>query len=114
MYIARVILQKIWYNEYMVNTPHKMPEDLRRAIASSPKATVVWQDITPLARNEWICWVISGMKAETRSIRIKKALSKLSSGMRRPCCWIGCVHRTDKPISSSQKYILGKLSKKRP
>lgn len=72
---------------------HKIPTDLRDAIESTPKAQAIWQDITPLARNEWICWVISGKKAETRTIRIKKAISKLSSGMRRPCCWAGCVHR---------------------
>ncbi len=72
---------------------HKMPEDFRKAIVVSPKALAIWEDITPLARNEWICWVTSGKKVETRSIRIKKALSKLNSGMRRPCCWAGCIHR---------------------
>lgn len=74
-------------------TVHKLPEDLRKALASSPKSYAVWEDITPLARNEWICWVISGKREETRGIRIKKALSKLKDGMRRPCCWAGCPHR---------------------
>jgi len=72
--------------------PHKMPQDLRRALSSSA-VKGVWDDITPLARNEWICWVISAKKAETRDIRINKALSKLKGGMRRPCCWAGCGHR---------------------
>ena len=179
---------------------HKLPEDLRKAIARVPAAKAVWDDITPLARNEWTCphtcfviasshimrtcfmyiylkanrmeictlalritwgedlpnttterihqlnlehhlrydtmkrittrstldianrrsrkaamlsrnwnaeyqqvfnnktgvgvhWVISGKKAETRAIRIKKGISKLKSGMRRPCCWAGCSHR---------------------
>lgn len=72
---------------------HTMPDDLRKALASSRGALALWQDITPLARNEWICWVVSGKKAETRIIRIKKAVSKLEGGMRRPCCWAGCVHR---------------------
>jgi len=72
---------------------HKTPIDLKKAIAFSQKASLVWEDITPLARNEWICWVISGKKAETRNIRIKKAISKMSGGMRRPCCWAGCPHR---------------------
>jgi uncharacterized protein YdeI (YjbR/CyaY-like superfamily) len=72
---------------------HKLPTDLRKAIISSKAAKAVWEDITPLARNEWICWVISGAKAETRGIRIKKAISKLAGGMRRPCCWAGCPHR---------------------
>jgi uncharacterized protein YdeI (YjbR/CyaY-like superfamily) len=74
-------------------TVHKLPADLRKVIAASPKIKALWEDITPLARNEWICWVTSGKKAETRDIRIQKALSKLSSGMRRPCCWAGCIHR---------------------
>jgi uncharacterized protein YdeI (YjbR/CyaY-like superfamily) len=72
---------------------HRVPADLQKALASSPRALSAWEDITPLARNEWICWVISGKKAETRDIRIEKALSKLKGGMRRPCCWSGCPHR---------------------
>ncbi|MFA5954474.1 MAG: YdeI/OmpD-associated family protein [Patescibacteria group bacterium] len=72
---------------------HKVPADFRRAIGSTPRAKAVWDDITPIARNEWICWVTSGKKAETRNIRIAKALSKLSGGMRRPCCWASCPHR---------------------
>ncbi len=72
---------------------HELPADLREALVSAPKALVVWEDITPLARNEWICWVTSGKKEETRGIRIEKALSKLKGGMRRPCCWAGCPHR---------------------
>lgn len=87
---------------------HKMPEDLRRAIVSTPAARVVWENITPLARNEWICWVMSGKKAETRNIRIKKALSKLKGGMRRPCCRAGCIHRANKPMAPWQKFVLGR------
>ena len=73
---------------------HEMPADLRKAIISTPAAKAVWEDITSLARNEWICWVTSSKKVETRGIRIKKALSKLSGGMRRPCCWVGCSHHS--------------------
>ena len=72
---------------------HKTPADLRKAIASSPATKAAWEGITPLARNEWICWITSGKKAETRSIRIEKALSKLEGGMHRPCCSAGCNHR---------------------
>lgn len=74
-------------------TVHKMPADLEKAITIVPAVQTLWQDITPLARNEWICWVTSGKKAETRDIRINKAISKMKGGMRRPCCWAGCVHR---------------------
>lgn len=72
---------------------HSLPADLRRAIQSDPRTRALWEGITPLARNEWICWVTSGKKAETRGIRIAKALSKMRGGMRRPCCWPGCPHR---------------------
>ena len=72
---------------------HTISPDLRKAIMSAPKVFALWEDITPLARNEWICWVTSGAKAETRVIRIEKALSKMKGGMRRPCCWAGCPHR---------------------
>jgi uncharacterized protein YdeI (YjbR/CyaY-like superfamily) len=79
--------------EITTSAVHKLPKDLQKAIISTPTARAVWEDITPLARNEWICWVVSGKKMETRGIRIKKTLSKLKSGMRRPCCWAGCPHR---------------------
>ncbi len=74
-------------------TVHVLPVDFKSAINSSPKVHALWEDITPLARNEWICWVLSGKLAETRAIRIAKAISKMSDGMRRPCCWAGCIHR---------------------
>lgn len=74
-------------------TVHKLPADLRAAIIASPKVHTLWENITPLARNEWICWVTSGKLAETRNIRITKGISKMSDGMRRPCCWAGCTHR---------------------
>ncbi len=72
---------------------HEMPADFQKAIVSDPKVLALWEDITPLARNEWICWVISGALAETRVKRIKVGMSKMHSGMRRPCCWAGCSHR---------------------
>ncbi len=80
-------------NKLASGTVHKLPNDLRKAITSTPAVKALWEDITPLARNEWICWVISGKKEETLDIRIKKALSKMKGGMRRPCCWAGCIHR---------------------
>ncbi|MCC6934476.1 MAG: YdeI/OmpD-associated family protein [Candidatus Yanofskybacteria bacterium] len=75
------------------NAVHKAPADLRAAIESDPKARSVWADITPLARNEWICWVTSAKQSETRERRIAVGLDKMRKGMRRPCCWAGCPHR---------------------
>jgi len=94
-------------------TAHKLPDDLRKALTSSSKALLAWEDITPLARNEWICWVESVKQQETRKEHIKRAVTELVEGKRRPCCWIGCVHRRDKQVSPSQKFILSKRSKKK-
>lgn len=76
-----------------VENLHKLPSDFKKAILASPKAKKIWDTVTPLAKNEWICWVTSGKLLETRNIRIKKGISKMSGGMRRPCCWVGCPHR---------------------
>ena len=72
---------------------HKLPSDLRKALTSPPKALAAWEDITPLARNEWICWIDSAKKSETREKRIMQAKDNLTAGKRRPCCWPGCPHR---------------------
>jgi uncharacterized protein YdeI (YjbR/CyaY-like superfamily) len=89
---------------------HDLPLDLRQALSSDPKALATWEELTPLARNEWICWVISVKKPETRREHVERVGADLNDGKRRPCCWMGCVHRTDKPLSRSQKYLLGKRS----
>jgi uncharacterized protein YdeI (YjbR/CyaY-like superfamily) len=72
---------------------HDLPADLREALKQDAQALATWFDITPLARNEWICWVESAKKSETRRKRIDWGRSTLSEGKRRPCCWPGCSHR---------------------
>jgi len=72
---------------------HKMPSDLRKTITSFSKVLKVWEDITLLAKNEWICWIESAKKEETRISRIKRTGTELMKGKRRPCCWGGCNHR---------------------
>lgn len=91
---------------------HTLPEDLKKELFSSPSALAAWESLTPLARNEWICWVISVKKAETREEHVERVESQLKEGKRRPCCWMGCTHRKDKPMNSSQKWILDTKSKK--
>lgn len=87
---------------------HPLPADLRGALSLDQKAYAVWEDLTPLARNEWICWVTFVKKEETRRQHVERTISELKEGMRRPCCWIGCIHRTDKHISPSVQGILNK------
>ncbi|MES2953496.1 MAG: YdeI/OmpD-associated family protein [Patescibacteria group bacterium] len=91
---------------------HELPADLRKALTSDPKALGAWEDITPLARNEWICWTISVKRSETRQEHIVRATSELKEGKRRPCCWYGCIHRPDKPVSPSVQNVVLKNRKK--
>ena len=72
---------------------HTLPADLKKALAAAPKAKAAWDGITPLARNDWICWVTIVNKPETRKEHIQRACSDLAAGKRRPCCWPGCPHR---------------------
>lgn len=89
-------------------TVHQLPEDLREALTSDSKAFALWESLTPLARNEWICWTILVKKEETRRDHVRRVVTELKEGMRRPCCWLGCIHRTDKPLSPSVRGILNK------
>ena len=91
---------------------HDLPEDLRETLASDAEALAAWEELTPLARNEWICWAISVKKPETRMQHVERVRTELKEGMRRPCCWYGCIHRADKPISPSVQYVLSKQAKK--
>jgi uncharacterized protein YdeI (YjbR/CyaY-like superfamily) len=75
-------------------TVHKIPKDFALAILAEETVKELWLDITPLARNEWICWVDSAKQSSTRDRRIKAGVDKMLTGMRRPCCWAGCPHRT--------------------
>ena len=79
--------------EISTGAVHKVPTDLRKTIISNPTVHTAWEDITPLARNEWICWIESAKKPETRKHRIERTRESLTDGKRRPCCWEGCKHR---------------------
>jgi uncharacterized protein YdeI (YjbR/CyaY-like superfamily) len=72
---------------------HELPRDLRSALAANAPALAAWRDITPLARNEFICWVEDAKQPATRERRIRRTQEELEEGQRRPCCWPGCKHR---------------------
>ena len=91
---------------------HRVPADLRKALASDKAALAIWEGLTPLARNEWICWVTFVKKDETRKNHIERLINELKEGIRRPCCWLGCIHRKDKAISPSVQALLARRSKK--
>src|SRR5207245_4585155 len=90
---------------------HTVPVDLRRVLIANPKDLAAWDDLTPLARNEWICCALWPKKAETRSQHIQRLRSELLEGKRRPCCWFGCTHRKDKELSPSVRWVLSRRDK---
>ncbi|MBN1499791.1 MAG: YdeI/OmpD-associated family protein [Spirochaetes bacterium] len=72
---------------------HEIPPDLEKVLTNSENVLEIWNKLTPLARNEWICWIISVKKSETRKQHIERLCGDLLNGKRRPCCWAGCPHR---------------------
>lgn len=92
--------------EFLHGTVHKAQEDLRAAIESDPGLFSLWQKLTPLGRNEFICWVDDAKQAATRARRIQRTGEELIEGKKRPCCWAGCIHRTDKAPSKWQQDVL--------
>lgn len=85
---------------------HELPDDLRVAVLGGPRGDgddgspsvsrsvlELWEDITPLARNEFICWVEDAKQSATRVRRVRRTCEELEEGKRRPCCWPGCKHR---------------------
>jgi uncharacterized protein YdeI (YjbR/CyaY-like superfamily) len=63
------------------------PADLRKALAAAPAAKAEWEDLTPIARRDFISWIDSAKQLETRRRRIERACSMLAAGKRRPCCY---------------------------
>ena len=103
LYSVKIIMMTI---KISGGVTHKMPADLGSALKSDESALERWEDLTPLARNEWICWNISVKQEATRKKHIERTITELNEGKRRPCCWMGCVHRSDKAINATQKWIL--------
>lgn len=93
-------------------TVHALPNDLREALLADVALVDLWQALTPLGRNEFICWVEAAKQAATRARRIRRTGEELHEGKRRPCCWAGCIHRTDKDPGRWQRAVL--IDSKRP
>lgn len=86
------------HKDIAAGTVHEVPDDLYTALIADESALERWEDLTPLARNEWICWTITTKKPETRQNHIERTITELLEGVRRPCCWAGCIHRPDRVV----------------
>ena len=100
-------------NGFSHGTVHEARDDLQAAVRSTPETLALWQGLTPLGRNEFICWVDDAKQPATRQRRIERRCEELSEGKKRPCCWSGCIHRTDKPPSRWQQAVLIDRRKRR-
>lgn len=85
---------------------HEMPVDLANALSQNMETVGLWESLTPISRNEFICWIEDAKQEKTRLKRINRTVEALLDGNKRPCCWPGCIHRTDKKPSKWQKDVL--------
>lgn len=85
---------------------HEMPGDLANALKKAEQVRGLWESLTPIARNEFICWIEDAKQEKTRVKRINRAVEELLEGKKRPCCWVGCIHRTDKKPGKWQQEVL--------
>jgi hypothetical protein len=93
---------------------HELAPDLVSALTEKREVVRLWENLTPIARNEFICWVEDAKQEKTRARRIRRTVEELLEGQKRPCCWVGCIHRTDKkPSKWQQEVLIDKKPRKR-
>lgn len=85
---------------------HEVPADLAKALSDGSGALELWEGLTPIGRNEFICWIEDAKQEKTRVKRINRAVEEILEGKKRPCCWPGCIHRTDKEPGKWQRDVL--------
>lgn len=83
---------------------HEIPEDIAKILLENDAVLDKWNTLTPIQRNEWICWLTIVKKEQTRAEHIIRMMDELKAGKRKPCCWPGCPHRR----SSAQKWFTNK------
>jgi uncharacterized protein YdeI (YjbR/CyaY-like superfamily) len=81
----------------------KVPTGLRKVLAASAKAKATWEDLTPIARRDFISWIDSAKQPETRKRRIESVPSRLASGKRRPCCYALVPMNLYKSLATNSK-----------
>ncbi len=82
--------------EIATGVVHEVPEDIQKVLISNADLLSKWNKLTPLVRNEWICWVTIVKAAETRKVHIERLSKEIMEGKKRPCCWPGCPHRRER------------------
>jgi len=99
-------------DEFPHGTVHETPVEMQAAIRGAGLLPL-WEKLPPLGRNEFICWVLDAKQPATREKRVRRTCEELQEGKKRPCCWAGCIHRTDKAPGPWQQAVLVEGRKKR-
>lgn len=79
-------------SQIATGTIHELNEELTNTLLKNPDVLELWNGLTPLARNEWICYITIPKKPETKISRLVRLCEDIRSGEKRPCCWPGCPH----------------------
>lgn len=74
---------------------HTVPDDMKAVLLADTGLLEKWNKLTPLARNEWICWTTIVKQMFTRKEHLKRLSEEILNGKKRPCCWPGCPHRRE-------------------
>ena len=83
----------------------RVPIDLEKALKATARTQEAWLDITPMARRDWILWITTARKLETRGHRIEKACDMLASGKRRVCCFPGLNWLTKDQATPEETWL---------
>jgi len=100
-------------NDFLHGVVHEAREDIQVAVRAAADTFALWQKLTPLGRNEFICWIDDAKQPQTRARRIERACEELREGEKAACCWVGCIHRPDKAPSRWQQAVLIDREKRR-
>ena len=80
---------------------HQLTPELKAMLDGDALLSAKWEALTPLARNEWICWTLSAKQEATREKRRERLHEEILEGKKRPGCWPGCPHRRE----SARKFV---------
>ena len=80
---------------------HQLTPELKAMLDGDASLSAKWEALSPLARNEWICWTLSAKQEATREKRRERLHEEILDGKKRPCCWPGCPHRRE----SARKFV---------
>lgn len=75
---------------------HKLNKSLKTKLTKNKELREIWNSLTDIQRNEWVCYTTNAKKSETNAERLERAEEDMLKGKKTPCCWPGCPHRRPK------------------